>query len=463
MPNLNFQNGESYNVNNGVATAANPTASAALGNLGVSSYSGYVPPTTSQPVASSQLTQPPANIPPTTPLPDPTGSGLAAAATAVSAPPAPAPTSATPNLDLATSGDYSQDPGYQQASSAYNQSVTNYQQAANAQPNSADLFNSALDSTGANADQAVVNSLRTQLAASQAKYMDAAQQAETSGITSGAAGITYQGQQAAIQRQGAVEQGALAAQLQAAQGNYDAAEKLAEQTSTLQFQDAQRKIDNLKSFIDINQNNLSQAEKVAVSKMSAQATQQQKQLDQQKEARTFAIANNISAPFYTMDGQTVIRTSDGEAFSTPAEALKAGVNTTTWNNVQHLDASQKAVKFETKNLGTTKNPNYVHIGYSAAGNIVSQEPIGGTTSTVDGKTVTTPAPKKTTSSTTTTTKDSVITQAGDYINQNTGQDGYVDPRAYQYALSKLPTAAVAGFKAKYKNRLSPEERKRLGA
>lgn len=465
MDTLSFGNGESYNVNNGTATAANSLGTTALGNLGVSSYSGFVPPSTNVPVPSGQLAQGAVNIPPTTAIADPNGAGLVAGASVATMPPAPAPTSSTPSLDLATSGDYTQDPGYQTAQKGYDQSVSDYKTAAGAEPNSADLLTSAQNTSGANADLSTVNDLRTKLAAAQAKFQNAAQGTETAGINSGTPSVIYQGQQAAIQRQGAVEVGALAAQVQAAQGNYDAAEHLAEQTANLQFQDAQRKIDNLKSFIDLNQNGLSSAEKVAMSKMQAQATQKQQELDQQKEARTTALALGVSAPFYTTDGVTVVRTSDGVAFHNEKEAQAAGVNTTTWDNVQHIDNTAKAVSFETKNLGTTKAPNWVHIGYSANGNVVSRDSLGGNSGTTTASTGTIKPVTKAKAPTATASKNAAVQDAIDYITQpgNVGQkDPYSDPQAIRYAISKLPASAVAAFKSAAKSHINPTDRKALG-
>jgi hypothetical protein len=51
-----------------------------------------------------------------------------------------------------------------------------------------------------------------------------------------------------------------------------------------------------------------------------QATQRETETD----ARTFALENNITQPFYTIDGRTIIRTSDGRAYSTEADWLADG-------------------------------------------------------------------------------------------------------------------------------------------
>jgi hypothetical protein len=55
-------------------------------------------------------------------------------------------------------------------------------------------------------------------------------------------------------------------------------------------------------------------------KKDEQATQR----DTETDARTFALQNNITQPFYTIDGRTIIRTSDGKAYSTEADWLADG-------------------------------------------------------------------------------------------------------------------------------------------
>lgn len=57
-------------------------------------------------------------------------------------------------------------------------------------------------------------------------------------------------------------------------------------------------------------------------------------------------------------------------------------------------ASTNVVKSETKNLGTTKNPNWVHIGYDAQGNIVSRQPLNGSLSS--GSQTSNPSPTRST-------------------------------------------------------------------
>jgi len=48
------------------------------------------------------------------------------------------------------------------------------------------------------------------------------------------------------------------------------------------------------------------------------------QRETETDARTFALENNITQPFYTIDGRTIIRTSDGKAYSTEADWIADG-------------------------------------------------------------------------------------------------------------------------------------------
>lgn len=325
------------------------------------------PPSTTTPVASSLITSGGINLPQNSSLANNNGASLVNSII----PPAPTPTttSSTPALDLATSGDYTKDPGYQTANSTLQGSINDYK---NAQlPSSSDLLTSAEQSTGANDYMKKVQELNTQIAEKKAAYDVLSQSKETHGVQNGTASIFYQGEQSAIQRQAAVELGALGSIQAAAQGNYQLAEDRAVRTANLQFQDQQAKIDRLKSFIDLNRDNLSQSEKLAISKMGAQANQQQIELDQQKEARTFALSNGITAPFYEMAG-TVYNSANGKAYSTPQEAEKAGVNITNWSNVQKLNAVSQAVKFSNTTIGSGKNAVKYRDGFSAAGNLVSR-------------------------------------------------------------------------------------------
>lgn len=310
------------------------------------------PPNTTNAVPSSQLSGSALNLPPT-PTPD-NGSTLVAGAVGGMTTPG---ASQTPATDLAVSGDYNQDPGYKSAQDALTTSTSNLATDQASMPSESGLLKSAQDSTGATADLTTLNNLKTDLAAATAQFDIASQDKETQGIQSGTPAVFYQGEQAAIQRQKAVVVGAKAAQVQAAQGNYDAAEKLAEQTATLQFSDWQNKINNIKDFISLNQDNLSRAEKLAASKMQSQAVFLQDRLDQQKTLRTLALTKGVTKPFMNVGG-TVVRTSDGYKFATPEEAAAAGVDVNNWSNVQTVDSSTTSQKFTQIGTDDFGNPVY---------------------------------------------------------------------------------------------------------
>lgn len=259
------------------------------------------PPNPSLPVSGANVVNgSPLNLPPSAPADN--GSSLVASATTTGLPiqqPQQSQGSQTPNIDSssglggisneAATGDYSQDPNVANAQNSLNQSENAEASAINNEPSQSQLFNNALNTTGANTDLTQLNQLNTQLAQETAAYNNASQQQQTNGVNTGTPAVFYQGAQAAIQRQQAVVVGGLAVQVQAAQGNYNSAEALAEKTANLAFSDAQNKIDNIGKFVTLNQQNLTEAEKVAMSKIDAQQKQQQIQLDQQKQALTYQL------------------------------------------------------------------------------------------------------------------------------------------------------------------------------
>ncbi len=287
------------------------------------SYNSYTPPNASSPVSSSSLTSGSLNYPSGT-TPD---NGSTAFASAVGGANATAsPESATPNLDMAATGDYTTDPGYKQALSSYNTSVNNYQTAANGLPSSADLLTSEQNASGATEKMAEVNKLKAELAASTAAYNNEFAQTETQGIKNGVPALFYQGEIAAKQRQAAIITTGIASRLAAAQDNWQMAETLAEKTASLKYADAQQKVDNMFKFIQLNADNVSRAEKVAISKMEVQAKKLQEQIDQYKANMQLAMQGGITTK-YTNHAGEIFRTSDGKAFSTPEEFFKdAGVS-----------------------------------------------------------------------------------------------------------------------------------------
>lgn len=174
-----------------------------------------------------------------------------------------------------------------------------------------------------------------QLAAKNAAFQVQDQTIETNGILHGVPGVFYQGEQAALRRQQAVEIGALASYHQALQGNFQLAKDYAQHTVDIQFQGAQQKLDNAKQFLAMNQTLLSAAEKRQAEKIAGTLQEQQRLLDKQKQSREFAITNGIKSPYYQVGG-TIYRTSDGYGFHSMQEFTRAGGSLGQVQEVNHL-------------------------------------------------------------------------------------------------------------------------------
>jgi len=286
---FDLKSGSAYSYTPPAATTTSKTAALAtsggreiIGTKGGENYyvggQQYTPPNPAAPVSGSQIANgAPLNFPPAG-TPD-NGAGLVQAASISSQ---PAPASATPNLDSALSGDYSKDIGYQQAQGQLTESQRQLQTAQNALPSQEQLLSQAETAQGVPQKQQALNDLNMQVAQAVGDYNIASQNAETRGITTGTPAVFYQGESAAIQRQKAVVVGALSARQLAAQGAYDSAEALALRTVDLKFADAQRKVDNIKDLVNMNQENLSRAEKLAMNKLDARAKQEQAKIDEAK-------------------------------------------------------------------------------------------------------------------------------------------------------------------------------------
>lgn len=164
----------------------------------------------------------------------------------------------------------------------------------------------------------------------------------------------------------------------------------------------------------------------------------------------FAKDNNITTPFYTLAG-TVYRTSDNHAFSSPEEFFAAG-GAKDFSNAPKIDSGSTgtAKTFETKQIGTTKNPQTVRYGYDAKGNIVSAVDLAtgksilsgggssGNTPVVPSITPTTPVPVV--PKNTLTQEHSLIDQAfsqvtGSAKGENT--DNYVSPTDWNKLADKF--------------------------
>lgn len=255
------------------------------------------PPNIANPVQGSQIVNgTPLNIPQS--IPSDNGSSLVAGAIAganASSQPQQTPTSSTPNLDSASgqtigqTGDYTQDPNYQTANTNLTDSENTFASGVNNSTGEATMLGNEQGAYGVPGKLQALNDINTKLASATADFNNASQNAETQGVNSGTPSVFYQGTQAAIQRQKAVVVGGLAAQQQAAQGNYDSAQTLAKQTADLQYKDQQDRLDNIAKFVQMNRDNVTAAEKLALSKIDASQKQQQIQLDQQKQAFTLSV------------------------------------------------------------------------------------------------------------------------------------------------------------------------------
>ena len=131
------------------------------------------------------------------------------------------------------------------------------------------------------------------------------------------------GRQAQIQRSQAIEIGALEAKRAALTGNIELAKSLAERTVNLEYEPIEQKIKNAQAFLELNSDTLNREEKKQAETLNYALQQQEKQIAKEKEAKTFAISNNITSPYYELNG-TVYRTSDGKAYSTPEQFAQDG-------------------------------------------------------------------------------------------------------------------------------------------
>lgn len=269
-----------------------------FGNGGGFNSSGAVvaPPNTSNPVPSSQIANgSPLSFPPAAPADNGSSLVAGAVASANASNPQPPQQSPTPGLDSASqpsigqTGDYTQDPSYQAANQNLNSAQNTFANGVNNSQGEAPMLANQQGAFGVGAKLQNLNDINTQLAKASADFNNASQTQETNGINSGTPSVYYQGAQAAIQRQKAVVVGGLAAQQQAAQGNYQTAQTLAKQAADLQYKDQQDKLDNMVKFVQMNRDNVSAAEKSAISKIDAQQKQQQIALDQQKQAFTLSV------------------------------------------------------------------------------------------------------------------------------------------------------------------------------
>jgi hypothetical protein len=189
-----------------------------------------------------------------------------------------APTGSTPSQpqDLSVTGDYSQDPAVIAAQKSYDQSQADLTGAMNAEPSMVDLQNQADLKYNTAGQLADLQKTQKQIDQLNALYTTNVAQ----GVQQGTPAEFYSASSMAQQLQASQ----LGIQAARQQGNYQMAQQLVNQTVQLQFQDAQNKINNKLQLLQINENNLNASEKLAASKMAAQAQQDQIKLDAQKSA-----------------------------------------------------------------------------------------------------------------------------------------------------------------------------------
>lgn len=167
--------------------------------------------------------------------------------------------------------------------------------------------------------QKQLQELNLQIAQRKAEYDKAiaALPGQGRGITTG----IIAGQTAREQRMAAVELGSLASVAQAVQGNLALAQQTADRTVKLEFADRQQEVDNLKSLLDLNYDNLSRAEKKQADQLNFLLQERQNAIDQEKEDRASVL--NLSAQAAQNGADTATLTKMSKA-KTPEEALQIG-------------------------------------------------------------------------------------------------------------------------------------------
>lgn len=126
------------------------------------------------------------------------------------------------------------------------------------------------------------------------------------------------GQQAALQRQRAVELGALTSAATATQGNIALSQQLAQRTVDAEFADSEQRVKTLSTLIDLNYNNLSATEKARADELKADNDRKLAQIEQQKEERAKIFSVMQDAAKNGADANTLLNIVKSES---PEEAL----------------------------------------------------------------------------------------------------------------------------------------------
>jgi hypothetical protein len=131
---------------------------------------------------------------------------------------------------------------------------------------------------GLPAQQKQLADLNTQIASTKAKYDEINNQIRNStGLTS-----TISGSLTRNARDQAVVLGGLSAVAQALQGNISMAKQTIKDTVDLEFEDKQQYVDNLKTQLDLNKDNMTTAEKKKADELTLWLNFKQQEIDQQK-------------------------------------------------------------------------------------------------------------------------------------------------------------------------------------
>ena len=167
--------------------------------------------------------------------------------------------------------------------------------------------------------QKQLEELNLQLASRKADYDKAI--AAIPGQGRGLTTALVAGQTAREQRMASVELGALASVAQAVQGNLSLAQQTADRAVELEFQDRQMRVNQVKSMLDLNYDNLTRAEKKQADQLNYSLQQEQNRIDTEKENRKGVLDLTAQA---AQNGAPNTVLTQMSKLKTPEEALKIG-------------------------------------------------------------------------------------------------------------------------------------------
>ena len=127
-----------------------------------------------------------------------------------------------------------------------------------------------------------LKNLNTQIAEKQAAYNTSLQKIEGQPIAT----PFITGQQAQVQKMQAIEMGNMATLAQALQGNIELSRQMINDTVNLEYADTEQEIENLKFQLEMNTDNMTQAEKKRAEQLNLFLTQRQEQITAEKEEKT---------------------------------------------------------------------------------------------------------------------------------------------------------------------------------